>query len=93
MTKYAIIFLVLAYVAQAWADCGDTRDLDSRQKGVTVYRHRKVVFEAGQTGGQETTGYDHLIVWNKTPKELCFSITTISYQAKRIWAKISAVVV
>ena len=75
-----IIFLILASVAYAWADCGDPPGLDSHQKGVSVYRHRKVVFESGESGGKKTTAYDHLIVWNRNPKELCFSITTISSQ-------------
>ena len=80
MTKYAIIFLILASVAQAGTDCGDPPDLDSRQKGVTIYQHAKVVFQSGQTDDEKMTRYDHLIIWNKNLKELCFSITTISYQ-------------
>jgi hypothetical protein len=81
MIKQIIISLLfILSSAQLWADCGDPPDLDSNQKGVTVYQHTKTVFESGESGGEKTKAYDNLIVWMKDLKGLCFSITTISHQ-------------
>ena len=83
MKNFIIIFLIFILSSvQVWADCGDIPDLDSTEKGVTVYSHAHTIYD--RTDGKEKTN-DYLIVWNKDSKELCFSITTISNEYRECY--------
>ena len=73
--KIIISLLFILSSAQLWADCGDIPDLDSTEKGVSVYSYAHTIIKE--------IVYDNLIVWKKDSKELCFSITTISTKDNR----------
>ncbi len=76
MKKYMIVLLIfISSSVQVWADCGDTPDSDSKQKGVALYSHTKTVSYSGE---ERIKANDELIVWNKDAKEACFDITTYS---------------
>ena len=56
-------------------DCGETPDLDAKQKGVTEYSHQTEIFHSIDG---EVKSADSLIVWNRDARQMCFSITTVS---------------
>jgi uncharacterized protein len=57
------------------SDCGETPDLDLKQKGVTEYSHQRVIYHSIDG---EMKGADSLTVWNRDARRMCFSITTVS---------------
>lgn len=65
-------------------DCGETPDLDSRQKGVTEYSNQKVIYHSIDG---EMKGADSLTVWNGDARKMCFSLREFQMNIERVTLK------